>query len=90
MAKPAIPPCKIPMWLKGSSSKWIHDEFSDLNAFGWQDGYGIFSVSRSQVADVIRYIENQRHHHSRETFEEEYLSLLRLHGVEYDLKYVFD
>jgi hypothetical protein len=56
--------------------------------FGWQDGYGIFSVSKSQVPNVIRYIENQREHHCRETFEEEYISLLKLHGIEYDPKYV--
>ncbi len=90
MAKPVVPPCKISMWLKGGSSKWIHDEFSNPSFFSWQDGYGIFSVSKSQVPDVIRYIENQREHHNGETFEEEYISLLRLHGIEYDLKYAFD
>ncbi len=90
MAKPVVPPYKIPMWLKGGSSKWIHDEFSNLSFSSWQDGYGIFSVSKSQVPDVIRYIENQREHHNGETFEEEYISLLRLHGIEYDLQYVFD
>ena len=90
MARPIIPPCKIPMWLKGGSSKWIHDEFSNLSIFGWQDGYGIFSVSKSQVPEVIRYIENQREHHGSQTFEEEYLSLLKLHGIEYDERFVFD
>jgi putative transposase len=90
MAKPVIEPCKIPMWLKGGTSKWVHDEFADLKGFGWQDGYGIFSVSRSNVPSVMRYIENQREHHRVQTFEEEYISLLKLHGVEYDMRYVFD
>ncbi|MEO8041938.1 MAG: transposase, partial [Acidobacteriota bacterium] len=71
-------------------SKWIHDEFSNLSQFGWQDGYGIFSVSKSQVPDVIRYIQNQREHHTKQTFEEEYISLLKLHGIEYDERFVFD
>ena len=90
MAKPVVAPCKIPMWLKGGSSKWIHDEFPGLNLFNWQDGYGIFSVSKSAVPEVIRYIKNQREHHKSQTFEEEYISLLKLHGIEYDKRYVFD
>ena len=90
MAKPVVVPSKIPMWLKGGSSKWIHDEFSNLSMFNWQDGYGMFSVSKSQVLDTIRYIENQREHYKVQTFEEEYISLLRLHGVEYDERYVLD
>jgi REP element-mobilizing transposase RayT len=90
MAKPIVPPCKIPMWLKGGSSKWIHDEFVGLGHSGWQDGYGVFSVSKSQVPEVVRYIENQRQHHQCQTFEEEYVSLLNLHGIEYDERFVFD
>ena len=90
MARAIVAPCKIPMWLKGGSSKWIHDEFSKLRKFGWQDGYGIFSVSKSHVPEVIAYIKNQRVHHKRQTFEEEYISLLKLHGIEYDERFVFD
>jgi putative transposase len=47
-------------------------------------------VSKSQVPEVVRYIENQREHHKRQTFEEEYISLLNLHGIDYDERYVFD
>ena len=47
-------------------------------------------MSKSAVPDVIRYIENQREHHKNQTFEEEYLSLLKLHGIEYDERFVFD
>jgi hypothetical protein len=57
--------------------------------FGWQDGYGGFSVSKSDVPDVIRYIRNQREHHRRKTFREEYLELLREHGIQYDERYVW-
>jgi putative transposase len=89
MAKPVIKPCEIPLWLKAESSKWIHLEFPDLSKFAWQDGYGVFSVSKSNVPSVISYIENQRVHHRNQTFEEEYLALLKLHEVDYDERYLF-
>ncbi len=60
MARPVIAPYQIPQWLKGDSSKWIHGEFPAMSKFYWQDGYGIFSVSRSQVPDVIRYRKSTR------------------------------
>lgn len=90
MATPTAAPSQIAQWLKGESSKWMRSEFPGLRQFGWQDGYGVFSVSKSNVPDVIRYIEKQREHHAKQTFEDEYISLLRLHGVEYDDRYVFD
>ena len=57
--------------------------------FQWQDGYGAFSVSLSQLDDVIAYIRGQREHHKKRTFEEEFLALLKKAGVAYDPKYVF-
>ena len=90
MAPAAFSPSQIAQYLKGDSSKWIHEEFPELRGFAWQDGYGAFTVSKSTLTDVIRYIENQREHHKTQTFEEEYLSLLKLHGIEYDERYVFD
>ncbi len=90
MAKPSIAPSQIAQWLKGESSKWIHEEFPELSKFGWQDGYGIFSVSKSQAPDVIEYIRNQREHHQKQNFQDEYISLLKLHGIDYDERYVFD
>ena len=90
MSKPANSPSQIAQWLKGESSKWIHDAFPNLHGFGWQDGYGVFSVSKSNVAAVVEYITNQRRHHEKQTFEDEYVSLLRLHGVDYDERYLFD
>ncbi len=74
--------------LKGGSSKWVHDTFAERNKFGWQEGYGAFSVSASQVDKTIAYINNQREHHRRRTFREEFLDLLKKHGIEYDARYI--
>jgi transposase-like protein len=57
--------------------------------FAWQEGYGAFTVSPSQVSKVQRYIEDQVEHHRKRTFEEEYVELLRLSGVEFDEKYLW-
>jgi hypothetical protein len=72
------------------TSKWIHQEFENMKTFAWQDGFGVFSVSKSNVPAVIKYISNQRSHHVKESFESEYESLMRLHGVDYDPKYLLD
>jgi putative transposase len=90
MAKPTMVPCDIAKFIKTDSSKWIHEAFPDMRSFGLQDGYGIFSVSKSAVPDVVRYIQNQREHHARQSFEDEYRSILDLNGVDYDDKYLFD
>src|SRR5438128_375805 len=58
--------------LKGGSCKWIHDAFPDLAHFGWQDGYGAFTVSRSQLPELIHYVAHQREHHRTRTFQDEY------------------
>ena len=68
--------------LKGSSSRWMGDGFS------WQEGYGAFSVSPSQVEVVKKYIQGQEHHRKRD-FEEEFVVLLRNCGIKYDERYVF-
>ena len=75
--------------IKGGSSKWIHDEFRHLKKFEWQEGYGAFSVSASQVARTIAYIERQKEHHRKRTFKEEFIKLLDKHHVVYDPRYVF-
>jgi REP element-mobilizing transposase RayT len=76
--------------LKGDSSYGIRREFAGMSDFGWQDGYGVFSVSYSAIASVAEYIRDQREHHSARSFEEEYVALLNKHGIEYDEKYLFD
>jgi len=90
LVKPRIAPSQIVQWLKGESSRWMHQTFPELTKFEWQDGYGIFSVSKSNVPDVVEYIKNQREHHQKQSFEEEYISMLKLNGVDYDERYVFD
>jgi putative transposase len=83
-------PSQIAQFLKGESSKWIHEEFPKLNRFGWQDGYSVFSVSKSIVPKVVDYIKNQRQHHTVKTFEDEYLELLKLHEIDtIDEKYLY-
>ena len=75
--------------IKGASSKWIHDTFPVLKGFAWQEGYGAFSVSISQVDDTIGYIQRQEEHHRRKTFQQEFLAFLSKHKIEYDERYVW-
>ena len=75
--------------IKGGSSKWIHDTIPKYRKFSWQEGYGAFSVSASQVERTIAYINGQKEHHRRRTFKEEFLMLLEKHGIEYDSRYLF-
>ena len=89
MAPATLSPSQMAQYLKGDSSEWIHEELSTLRNFAWQDGYGAFTVSKSSLPDVIRYIETQREHHRHKTFQEEYLEFLNKHGVEYDERYVW-
>jgi putative transposase len=89
MASPTLSPSQIAQYLKGDSSKCIHEEFPKLRLFEWQDGYGGFTVSKSQLPDVIHYVKNQREHHRKRTFQQEYLELLEKQGVDYDDRYVW-
>ena len=75
--------------IKGGSSKWIHETFPDQHRFAWQDEYGAFSVSVSQLDKIIRYIKGQEEHHRRVTFQEEFLALLQKHRIEYDERYLW-
>lgn len=76
--------------VKSHSSLWIKAKDSSLTNFYWQDGYGAFSVSPSQVERVKVYIENQAEHHRKKSFQEEYRGFLKEYGVEYDERYVWD
>lgn len=76
--------------VKSRSSRWVHDTFPRLAAFGWQEGYSVFSVSKSQEEAVKRYIAIQPEHHKQEDFKAELLRMLSDHGVEFDTKYLFD
>jgi len=76
--------------LKSHSSKWIKTKGEGFVNFYWQDGYGAFSVNPTEVAVVVNYIANQREHHSKKTFQEEYRAFLKKYHVEYDERYVWD
>ncbi len=76
--------------LKAASSRWVHDTFADRAGFGWQAGYGAFSVSPSQLSVVRSYIDTQAEHHRARTFQEEYRRFLQKHGIECDERYVWD
>ncbi len=76
-------------FVKGSSSRWVHQEFPAQRIFGWQRGYAAFSVSRSRFDDVHRYIANQEEHHRKVSFQEELIAFLKKHKVEYDERYVW-
>jgi len=74
--------------IKARSSHWMHEQEGSA-LFAWQAGYGAFSVSRSNVQAVARYIANQAIHHRNQSFEHEYLETLRLNDVEYDERYIW-
>ena len=74
--------------VKVASSKWVHREIG-ARSFGWQNGYGAFSVSPTHIEAVRQYILNQEERHRKKTVREEYIELLRLAGVEYDEKYLW-
>ena len=76
--------------VKTSSSKWIKTKGREFGNFQWQRGYGAFSIGQSQVEVVKRYIRNQKQHHRRPTFEEEYRQFLKRYRVKYDERYVWD
>ncbi len=76
--------------IKANSSRWIN-EVRKINAkFEWQKGFGVFSVSQSGRDALTHYIRSQREHHGKQSFEDEYLQTLELHGIEYKPAYVFD
>jgi REP element-mobilizing transposase RayT len=76
--------------VKKGSTSWLKRQEAVSRDFSWQDGYGGFSVGRSELPAVHRYIAAQKEHHRRVTYEEEFVSLLDEHGVAYDDRYLWD
>jgi REP element-mobilizing transposase RayT len=76
--------------VKHESSLWIKSVSDRYSQFYWQDGYGIFSVSKSSLESVRAYIRDQKEHHRRISFKEEFVELLEENGVDYDEKYLWD
>ncbi len=87
---PSISVANMAHDVKASSSKWINQQHLFSERFSWQEGYGGFSYSRSQIDAVAKYILNQPEHHKRRTFKEEYLSMLQKAGIQFNDAYLFD
>lgn len=76
--------------VKKSSSRWIKTQGARFGEFAWQAGYGVFAVSESNVPAVREYIAQQREHHRRTSFQDEYRAFLKKHCVSFDERYVWD
>jgi putative transposase len=76
--------------IKSNSTNFINEKKFVKGKFAWQEGYGAFSYSHSQIQDVYNYILNQEAHHGKNTFKEEYMDLLKKFEIEYEEKYLFD
>ncbi|MEW6685360.1 MAG: IS200/IS605 family transposase [Candidatus Edwardsbacteria bacterium] len=87
--KPSIAISDLARDIKAGSSNFINDNKWIQGKFNWQEGFGAFSYSRSQIDDVIKYILNQEEHHRKRTFREEYIDFLKKFEIEYDEKYLF-
>jgi putative transposase len=86
--RPARSAAEIARVMKANSSKWVRAKWS--SEFAWQTGYGVFSVSESNVAAVTKYIAGQEEHHRRHSFQEEFVAFLEKNNVAYDEKYIWD
>ncbi len=76
--------------IKGGSSKWVHDTFPAYRHFSWQEGYGAFSIGITQVDDTIAYIDRQPEHHCKRSYQDELLTFLEKHQIDYDPRYLWD
>ncbi len=88
--KPSIALSDLVRDIKNNSSTFITEKRWVRGKFNWQEGFGAFSYGHSQIDVVVKYIQNQEKHHTKKTFKEEYLEVLKKFNVEYDEKYVFD
>jgi len=86
--RPVHSAAEIARVLKANSSRWMHEKWSA--EFAWQTGYGVFSVSQSNVAAVTEYIAGQEEHHKKHSFQEEFVAFLKKNHVAYDGRYIWD
>ena len=86
--RPVDSPAKIARVVKANSSRWVREKWNP--GFGWQTGYGVFSVSESSVPAVTKYIAEQEEHHRKHSFQEEYIAFLKKNKVAYDERYIWD
>jgi putative transposase len=87
--KPVVSVSELMKTVKAKSSKYINDYKLTEERFEWQEGYGVFSYSQSQLDKVYKYIQHQEEHHKKQTFRDEYLGFLKKFKVEYDEQYIF-
>ena len=86
--RPAQSSAQVVRVVKANSSRWVHEKWS--REFGWQTGYGVFSVSESNVAGVMKYIAEQEEHHRKHSFQEEFVAFLKKNNVAYDERYIWE
>jgi len=86
---PALSVSELVKSVKANSSRWIHQSDPLRSKFAWQTGYGAFSVSKSVIPTVIKYIQDQEIHHQKQSFQAEFLAFLKKHDLEYDEKYIW-
>ena len=87
--RPVVSVSELLKTVKAKSSKYINDHSLTSSRFEWQEGYGVFSYSQSQVDSVYNYIKNQEEHHKKQTFRDEYIGFLKQFKIEYDEQYIF-
>jgi len=87
--KPSIAVSYVMQNAKAKSSKWINESRLLPHRFEWQEGYGAFTYSKSQIDAVYKYVQNQEEHHKKQAFREEYIAMLVKFGVDFDERYVF-
>ncbi len=88
--KPDIALSNLVRDIKANSSKWLKEQHGKYSSFSWQEGFGGFSYSKSQIDNVVNYILNQEEHHRQKTFKEEYVEFLQAFEIEFDNKYLFE
>ncbi|WP_025761899.1 IS200/IS605 family transposase [Dyadobacter tibetensis] len=87
---PTISPSRLMEHAKSGSSKWLNEKNIIPTRFSWQDGYGAFTYSKSQIDRVVKYILDQPNHHKKQTFRDEYILLLDKFDIPFDEKYLFE
>jgi len=88
--QPSVSIADLTRDIKNNSSRFINEQQFVKGKFSWQKGYGAFSYSRSEISAVYNYILNQKEHHQKQTFKEEYTALLQRFEIVYDERYLFD
>ncbi|EHQ30471.1 IS200/IS605 family transposase [Mucilaginibacter paludis] len=88
--KPVISISDFVKEIKVESNEFINDKKWVKGKFGWQEGYGVFSYSHSQIDNVVQYVMNQEIHHQKKTFRQEYTAMLQKFEIQYDEKYSFE